>query len=180
MNLYIVRHGQTDYNKMGIIQGVSDIPLNETGVRQAEKLKLTIDKLNIDLVISSPLVRTKQTATILVKNRKIKIIYDNRLLERGFGILEGKGIEEYDAPSYWNYKLDYNIGENVEKISQLFIRTNNFLQDIKSKYQDKNILIVSHGATIRALHFNIVGFNKNHNFLTFKVPNCSLFQYIIK
>lgn len=134
MNLYIVRHGQTDYNKLGIIQGISDIPINEKGVKQAEKLKLTIDRLNIDLVISSPLVRTRQTAAILVKNRNIKTIYDNRLIERGFGILEGKGVETYDAPSYWNYELDYDIGENVEKISRLFARTNDFLQDIKSKY----------------------------------------------
>lgn len=177
MNLYIVRHGQTNYNLNGIIQGCSNIPLNSTGINQANKLKVEIDKLKIDLVICSPLLRTKQTASILCKNRNIKTIYDNRIIERNFGILERQSIKKYNSKLYWNYKLNYDIGENVEKISELFLRTKLFLDDIKSKYSDKNILIVSHGATIRALHFNIKGFSENDNLLSFSIPNCCLFKY---
>lgn len=179
MNLYVVRHGQTDYNVQKLIQGASNVPVNETGKKQALMLKTEIDKLKIDLVIVSPLLRTRQTAEILIGERKVKVITDDRLVERNFGVLEGKSLDFYDASKYWNYNLNYHNDDNVEKISDLFLRTKLFLDDIKQRYFDKNILIVSHGATIRALHFNIVGFIPGENLLKFKVNNCCLLKYSI-
>ena len=61
----------------------------------------------------------------------------------------------------------------------MFARATNFLNEIKEKYYDKTILIVSHGATIRALHFVIKGYNENTNFLEIKIPNCCIFEYTI-
>ena len=68
MNLYLVRHGQTDLNKQHIIQGITNAKLNKNGINQAENLKQEIDKLDIDLVISSPLLRTKETTNIIINN----------------------------------------------------------------------------------------------------------------
>lgn len=132
MNLYIVRHGQTDYNLNHIIQGKSNTKLNENGINQAKKLKEEIDKLNIDLVICSPLIRTKETANILMQDRSVKTIYDERILERGFGSIEGKSDKEYDAIKQWDYKLNYDY-KGIEKIQDLFLRTKLFLDDIKKK-----------------------------------------------
>lgn len=177
MNLYIVRHGQTDYNLNHIIQGISNIPLNSNGMRQIQKLKGELDKLKIDLAITSPLLRTRQTTKILLDTRNVPIIIDDRITERKMGILEGKSTKMYDAKSYWNYQLNYDNNEQVEKIKDLFHRTRIFLIDIIKTYPNKNILIVSHGATIRALHYNIVGFNASDYLLKLKVPNGCLFKY---
>lgn len=177
MNLYIVRHGETEYNKIGLMQGISNIPLNSTGKKQALEVLEKLNDVDIDLVITSPLIRTKETASIIMKNRSVRTITDSRIIERGMGKLEGKDTKLYDGEKYWDYKLNYHNSDNVEKISDLFLRTKIFLDDIKNKYPDKNILIVSHGATIRALHFNIVGFNENDNLFKFAVPNCCLLTY---
>ncbi len=179
MNLYLVRHGQTDLNKNHIIQGITNTKLNDTGISQAKNLQKEIDKLNIDLVISSPLVRTKETASIILNNKNISVIYDDRIIERYAGDLEGKSDELYDHIKVWNYKLNTDLNANIEKMQDLLKRTKLFLEDIKNKYPNKNILIVSHEATIRALHYNIVGYNKNTNFKKLKIDNCCLLKYKI-
>ena len=81
MILYIVRHGETDYNVKHIIQGVVNTNLNETGIRQAQNLKKEIDKLDIDLVIVSPLKRACETASIITKDRDIELFMTIELLK---------------------------------------------------------------------------------------------------
>lgn len=85
MKLYVIRHGQTDWNVAGKCQGMSDIELNETGIEQAKKVKEQIKKYNINLIISSPLKRAKKTAEIINEAINCPIEYDNRVIERGFG-----------------------------------------------------------------------------------------------
>ena len=81
LNVYIVRHGQTDTNKTLAINGSgTNLPLNETGIKQAEALRDSFDINKIDYVYASPLTRAKQTAEILNQN-KHNIIYDDRLKE---------------------------------------------------------------------------------------------------
>lgn len=179
MNLYLVRHGQTDLNKKHIIQGITNAKLNDTGINQANNLKQEIDKLDIDLVISSPLVRTKETTNIILNNRNIPIIYDDRIIERYAGDLEGKRDELYDHLKAWNYKLNTDLNANIEKVRDLLTRAELFLNDIKDKYPNKNILIVSHEAIIRAIHYNIIGYNANTNFKEIKIDNCCLLKYKI-
>lgn len=94
------------------------------------------------------------------------------------GLLEGKHRKYYDAKLYWNYKLNSSSNE-VECIQNLLARTQDFINYIKKEYSDKTILIVSHGATIRALNFIISGYNDNTDFLTFSVPNCCDFEYYL-
>lgn len=180
MNLYLVRHGETDYNVNHIIQGIIDKELNENGIQQAKNLKLKIDKLDIDLIISSPLDRARNTASIITFKRNIKTLYEQRVIERYAGSLEGKPDKYYDSSKAWNYQLNSDLGCNIETVKDLLFRTKNFLDDIKKQYNDKNILIVSHESTIRALHYNIVGYNENTNFRDLKVDNCCLLQYKIE
>ena len=94
MKIYVIRHGQTNWNKERKIQGHTDIELNEEGIKQAEKAYEDIRKLKIDMVICSPLKRTRKTAEIITKDRNCPIIYDESLIERGFGMLEGIVITE--------------------------------------------------------------------------------------
>ncbi len=144
MNIYIVRHGQTEWNNQRRIQGRVDTQLNEVGKEQALKTKNNLSNIDIDMIISSPLLRAKQTAEIINKERNIPIIFDNRIIERSFGKLEGTLISEVNFNEFWDYYKNIKY-ESVESIHELFERVYDFLKDIIGKYNDKNVLIASHG-----------------------------------
>ena len=88
MKLYLVRHGETSWNIERKVQGQTDIPLNETGVRQAEKVREELKSVAFDICYCSPLIRAKRTAEIVADGR-VDIVIDENLKERGFGELEG-------------------------------------------------------------------------------------------
>ena len=128
MKLYIVRHGKTDWNIMGLLQGQTNIELNEEGINDARKLSKEINLNEIDLCISSSLERAKQTAEILTNN-KIKIISDNMIVERGFGDYECKKINYDLIENQWNYKLN-DSSNNIKNIEACLIRAKTFLDKI--------------------------------------------------
>ena len=142
--MYLTRHGQTDWNAVNRVMGAIDMPLNTIGLEQAKQKHNDLLEANIDLIICSPLLRAKQTADIINKDRNIPIIFDSRISERDFGEFEGKNIDEFDFSSYWNYYQNqkYNNSENIQSF---FKRVYEFLDDVISKYKDKNVLLVTHG-----------------------------------
>lgn len=144
MSIYVVRHGETKLNLLKKIQGRIDEPLNDTGKMQAIEARKKLLDVNIDLIICSPLLRAKETANIINENRNIPIIYDDKIIERGFGELEGGSIQQVDFNSYWDYYKNLQ-DNNIESMHQLFDRVYLFLENIINKYENKNILIVSHG-----------------------------------
>ena len=173
--LYIVRHGKTDWNEKGLLQGSTDIDINEEGIYEANELAKKIDLDKIDVCICSPLSRAKQTADILIRGKK-EIIYDDLLVERSFGDYEGKKIDFDLIAQQWNYKLN-DASHNIESLQACLARAKKFLDGIKAKYQNKSILIVSHGSFMKALHFNIVGYDENTDFLAFYPQNATLYEY---
>lgn len=175
MRIFIVRHGQTDWNLNNLLQGKSEIELNITGKKQASNVQEKLSNIKFDACFSSPLKRAIQTAQIIT-NCDINI--DDRLIERDLGLLEGKHRKYYDPKLYWNYKLNSNLNE-VESIQNILSRAEQFIKALKKEYSDKTVLIVSHGATIRALHYIIKGYDENTDFLTINVPNCCIFEYYL-
>ncbi|MBP5726927.1 MAG: histidine phosphatase family protein, partial [Clostridia bacterium] len=87
--LYIIRHGKTDWNVRHKMQGRTDIPLNEEGRQMAEAAREEYRDIHFDICFSSPLIRAKETAEILLRDRNIPILTDDRLLEMSFGRFEG-------------------------------------------------------------------------------------------
>lgn len=170
MKITLVRHGQTEYNYQERLQGKINNLLNDTGRRQVYKLKEKIKDEKFDICFSSPLIRTMETAMILVGD-KTEIIRDNRLIERDLGNLEGHHVNEYDSEKYWDYRLNCNDG-NVEPIQNVFKRAKEFIDDMSNKYQDKSILVVSHGAVIKAMHHILHQTDLNCNLCNFKIDNC--------
>ena len=79
----------------------------------------------------------------------------------------------------WNYNID-NSEYNIESLKDCLIRANIFLEKLKENYDNKNVLIVSHGALIKCLHFVINGFDENTDFLSFNPENTKVYEYIIK
>ena len=142
--IYVTRHGQTDWNVQKKVMGRCDEPLNENGMLQATYTKNNLSNIDIDLIICSPLLRTKQTADVINKDRNLPIIYDERVIERDFGEFEGLQTNEFDFNGYWDYYKNLQF-EKAENIQAFFDRIYKFLNDIVDCYKDKNILIVTHG-----------------------------------
>ena len=90
MKLFLLRHGETDWNKEWRLQGFSDIPLNEKGIEQAKEAALGVKNIKFDAVYASPLDRAVTTASIIGNVPRESIICDERILEADFGPFEGK------------------------------------------------------------------------------------------
>lgn len=175
MKIYIIRHGQTNWNKKGIIQGQKDIELNETGVKQAEKQIKVFNEKNIDLIISSTLKRAALTAQTISKEKKTQIIYDDRLRERNFGEYEGT-LANFNED--YLYNLETNVKEkNIETAKELYERVENLLNEIKEKYKDKTILLVTHGGTTRAIEAYFNGLDENNIMPPETIKNCEIRGY---
>lgn len=142
--IYITRHGQTDWNVLKKVMGRCDEPLNEIGLKQAEETRNNLLDTNIDLIISSPLKRARQTTEIINNGRNIPITYDDRIIERDFGEFEGMETKDFDFQGYWDYYKNLHFKE-AENIQMFFKRVYDFLDDITEKYKDKNVLLVAHG-----------------------------------
>ena len=173
MNIYVARHGQTDWNKEGILLGSTDMELNETGRRQALELKQKLQHVKFDYIISSDLKRTLETAKIVTDN--ISIIENSKLRERNYGILEGTSPQ--NISKFWN--VSSNLQESsVEPIKDFLIRVFNELDLILETYKSSdNILIITHYGVVMAIaaYFS----NKfDYCFDNFKLDNCDYKKYI--
>ncbi len=182
--LYIIRHGKTDWNNLWKIQGRTDIPLNEEGREMAERAAEEYKDINFDIAFSSPLIRARETAEILLKDRDIPIITDDRLMEMSFGAYEG--FEKcFDSPNcplnvFFQTPEKYVVPvEGAESMEELFKRTGEFL---KEKVEPelaagKDVLIVGHGA----MNSSIVCQVKNmplKDFWSAGIENCKLMRLI--
>ncbi len=178
MKIVLVRHGETDANRENLVQGQkTNLLLNEKGVRQAQALKTKLNDINIDICFTSPLVRCWSTAIIIAGDR-VEIIEDSRLLDRNMGNLEGKDCSLYDGNRYWEYDENCTL-DGIEGIQSIFDRCNNFLEYLKENYNDKTVLIVSHAATLRAVHHLISKTELKGNLLTIGIDNCCMLEYEI-
>ena len=174
-NLYIVRHGQTDWNLEHRKQGRTDIELNETGIKQAHITKEKLSGVPFDICFSSPLKRAAKTATIICEE-KTPIIYDDLLVERCFG--KAEGTIQNGLPNASNYTFGNKYDDNTETWENILSRAEKFLEKIKNT-DAENILVVSHGVFLKALHFTIVGYDKNTDFLSWHLDNCEIEKYEI-
>jgi uncharacterized phosphatase len=146
-HLGLLRHGQTDWNINFLLQGVTDIPMNETGIEQVKLAASAIKAEDWDVILTSPLTRAKQTAAIIAsKNGFSEIIEQELLIERSFGEAEGLSHEQWRA-KYSN--LDEIPGG--ESRTQLAERSKLLLETISKELAGKRVLAISHGALIRAL-----------------------------
>ena len=132
MKLYIVRHGETQWNKARKIQGQVDIPLNEFGRTLAKKTAKGLADINFDLCYTSPLIRARETAEL---------------------ILAGEFRRFFDGPD------QYQAPKGGEDFAQVKKRTGEFLCELckKKEFENSNILIATHGAALAGLLNNIKG-----------------------
>lgn len=161
MNLYILRHGQTNYNFEGKFQGRVDTVLNEFGEKQVEETAKELKNINFDVVISSPLTRAIQTAKKVTNQ---EVLLDDRIIERSFGLLEGKtSVADYEE-NYEKYK--------IESMESLIKRVNDFLDEIQDKYSQKqNVLVVAHEAVAQVIEAYYNGIPKSGSIKEYRLAN---------
>ena len=175
MKLYVVRHGETIWNAENRVQGVSDIPLTDKGRLDATLQKDFVKSLDIDVVISSPLDRAIETAKILTDN-KLPINTDDRIKERDWGLNEGANIDEVDRWDCWDVILNTKV-QNIESIQDFMYRVSSFLEDIKVRYKDKKVLLVTHSAVIRVIHYLLGTIPEDGDLSKINIPNLRIMEY---
>lgn len=176
MKIYMIRHGETIWNKEKKMAYNRDLILTDDGIRQAEEVSKKIINIDYDLVITSPFIRTMQTTEIVNKKNK-KVIVDSRIEERDVGILDGKDLTtEIDFYEVGNYYKNIQY-EGAEDMQQFCKRVWNFIEDIKEKYKDKKVLIVTHGYVAIAVKAYIFGIPEDGNFTNYGTKNCTLEEF---
>jgi uncharacterized phosphatase len=143
----LFRHGQTDWNINFLLQGVTDIPMNSTGIEQVKSAARAINKDDWDIILTSPLGRARETAEIIGEELGFQeILQQDLLIERSFGEAEGLAYEQWKE-RYSN--LDVIPGG--ESKSELLARSELLLETLRSSHQGKRVLAISHGALIRTV-----------------------------
>ncbi len=177
---FLVRHGETDANKNSILQGLGDDPLNDAGKAQAEKTAEALKNTPIDLIISSNQKRARETAEIISKTLGDKeIIIEEELHERSMGDAEGvarnEAIEKYGKRLY-DYEVNDYGGESYKEVEK---RAWAAFQKHQKIHKHKNVIVVSHGGTIRMLMKQIRGLTAERALTRESIKNAQAIQFDI-
>ncbi|WP_019909999.1 histidine phosphatase family protein [Paenibacillus sp. HW567] len=152
MLIGLIRHGLTDWNVEGRIQGQSDIPLNDEGRRQADMLaeRLLQEPYRWDYCITSSLSRAAETGRIIAGKLGIPLLEpDDRIRERAYGQVEGMTAAQREEKwgKDWN---QLSLGQEMDE--QLQARALDFMEEIAARHPEKNILVISHGGFLAQLY----------------------------
>ncbi len=155
MKIYIIRHGETDLNILGLMQGWLDEPLNQSGRDLAEVTGRALKDVHFDCCISSPLVRAMETVEIVLREsgNDIPVLTDDRIREISFGDLEGKSFDELgqDGVIFHDDPFSFKGFPNGECVQDVMKRTQEFLKELIARDDDKTYLIGIHGCALRAM-----------------------------
>ncbi|MBR2562794.1 MAG: histidine phosphatase family protein [Eubacterium sp.] len=182
MQIYIIRHGETDWNVKRLLQGRSDARLNENGIRLTEITAEAMRDIPFTICYSSPSVRALDTARIILGNRNVPIIKEPALYEMDFGALEGKSLHpdhpEIERPACLKMHEDpfvYTPPEGGESLQEVVARCGSFLSGLaEDREKEKDIILLStHGLASRALLYNVPGQDDDfwHGLVP---PNCAV------
>lgn len=184
MKIYLIRHGETPWNKEKRFQGQIDIPLNDYGREIAELTREAMPRVDYDRIFSSPLVRARETADLLLRGREhVPVVVDERLKEFSFGSYEGTLIADVannpEHPLYdclWHPDT-YQAPAGAESFQDLVNRAQSFIDDCLLPLQAdptcRNVLVTAHGAFNRAVVV-AVGKKDIADFWTIPYYNCAV------
>lgn len=179
-HIYITRHGESQWNVEQKVQGATDTPLTQKGIRQAHELALRIkpEKLPIDAVLCSPLSRAADTARIIAAENKLPVATEPRLIEQNFGEFEGHEWAKHRGVFHEAKKMfayDYNGGESMLRLAQ---RVYNLIDELKARSvsEGKTFLLVTHGGIARMFHSYFFS-ETNEEFSSTNIENCEIKEY---
>ncbi len=174
--IYIIRHGQTELNKAHALQGRSDLPLNENGVREAEEARKWFEDNGIEIsyIFSSPLERAMKTAEIAAPGAEMNT--DDRLLEMDYGPYEGMDLRD-PAPEVTEFFRDFvnnPAPEGMEQLSDVVKRTGGFIEEIRSL--EGNILVSTHAIAMKGILEYLTPDSKG-SYWSKHIGNCTVYAY---
>lgn len=163
MKFYIIRHGETDWNKQKKLQGQCNTSLNEYGRELAIITGEALRDVQFDYAFSSPLNRALETAKLILGDRGLEIITDDRIKEISFG--EYEGVPADQMPSDFHYFFDkpelYQAPKGGETYEQLCLRTKDFLDNVirplSLKEPNATVVLFGHGAMNKSILVNLQG-----------------------
>ena len=181
MAIYLVRHGQDEDNANGILNGHRNMPLTKLGQEQAKEAAENLKDKNIDVIYSSPLKRTFETASIIAKELNINhVIPYPDLIERDFGDLTGKHLDDIPTLAKKTLQTDrilyFTEAENAENFPTLLKRAKGVLRDIKEKNPNQNVLLVTHGDTGKMLQASAKNMTWEEGLRTPFINNCDVLE----
>lgn len=189
MNIYLIRHGETDWNLELKIQGQADIPLNDTGRQQARSAAQKTAGIPVDIAYASPLKRARETAEIFLAGREgCPLLIDPRLKEISYGVREGQSLERIrKCPflrlhNYFVHPEKYVPPRNGETIRELKARCRSFLDEEVYGCEPRvsSMMIFTHGAFIKAA-ISIVSQRPDRDFWAgAEAKNCSVTAMTLK
>ncbi len=150
MELTLLRHAESEYNKKGLLQGRIDCDLSAEGIEQTKKRAMNFDSSNYDVCFTSPLKRTLKTAQILVPD--LEIICDDRIIERSLGDFEDTPTS--DEKKFLLNNID-STPPNGECTAEITKRVEEFIEFLKANYSDKRVLVISHAGIVYALQVSL-------------------------
>lgn len=157
--LYVIRHGETDWNRLGRIQGRSDIPLNDKGQEDAKGLSRLLERVRFDHIVSSDLARARETAAVLADGR-VPHTEDVRLQERAFGPFEGMTVPEIHQVLRTRHAMTatsfdpveaWPEASGVETLPQVLERAWRVIEAWRTPSQDGHVALVTHGNVVHVL-----------------------------
>lgn len=156
MKIYILRHGETELNTKGVMQGILDVPLNQNGKDLAAVTGQAMKGIHFDGCITSPLSRASETAEILLResgNSDTPVTVDKRLMELNCGDMEGVALSTMGDAGSLFFRDPFRFGgfPNGETLRELCDRTQDFLQELIARDDGKTYLVSSHGCAMRAM-----------------------------
>lgn len=173
--LYVARHGETEWNKQGIITGRSDIALSEVGYQQAALLAEEVAKLEapITQIIHSPLERACETARIVGEKNQLPMSVDERLIELDYGDYDGTSDEQ---PGYLNLRTQFAVRyPNGESLMDVYARIVPLLGELEQD-SENTYLLVCHNSVIRAVK-NYFEPLENEKVFNYRTPNAKLIGF---
>lgn len=162
ITFYLVRHGETDFNRTGRLQGHTDTELNETGKKQALRVADKAKNFNLNGIVASDLKRAHQTASIISNALSVPVIQTTTALrEASFGILDGMTYEEIARMHNQSVEKLMEAGldrlPGVESRESLSRRALDFLAKVAEETSDRRLLVVTHGGIMRSVAGKILG-----------------------
>lgn len=152
MKIIIVRHGETEENAAGIIQGQSHGKLSKNGIEQVKRVGERLKDEKIDYIYTSDLKRAVDTAKEIHKyHKEIPLIKRKEIREMDYGKLQDKQKDEINYYYHKENDPDYFKKNNVESLESVYNRIKKFLEEIMEKHKDKNVVIVSHAMTLKII-----------------------------
>ena len=183
MVLYVARHGQSESNLQGRWGGRYDTSLTEKGREQARELAGNLPAVDFAVIVASSLTRTRQTAEIIQETLPLPVILSDAFMERNMGVYEGLTDQEIidTYPDLWNRGSTRALDDaptNGETYRAFYTRIAAALEDLKEKYPEQNVLLVTHGFVARVINW----YCKQLSFedmLGFTMKNCDTVTYTL-